>query len=55
MLGGDPLVKRSRNPDIMADAAHAILTRRSRRVTGQFFIDDEVLLAEVRCMCYYEA
>jgi hypothetical protein len=31
----------------MADAAYAILTRRSDRVTGNFFIDDEVLLSEV--------
>ena len=27
----------------MADAAHAILTRRRARCTGNFFIDDEVL------------
>jgi citronellol/citronellal dehydrogenase len=35
--------KRGRKPDIMADAAHAILTRESRSCTGNFFIDDEVL------------
>lgn len=35
--------KRGRKPDIMADAAHAILTRDSRSCTGNFFIDDEVL------------
>jgi citronellol/citronellal dehydrogenase len=33
----------SRKPEIMADAAHWILTRDSRTVTGRFFIDDEVL------------
>ena len=33
----------SRKPAIMADAAHAIVVRDSRRVTGQFFIEDEVL------------
>lgn len=33
----------SRTPDIMADAAQAILTRPSRECTGQFFIDEEVL------------
>jgi citronellol/citronellal dehydrogenase len=33
----------SRKPEIMADAAHWILTRDSRAVTGRFFIDDEVL------------
>ncbi|HEY7642526.1 MAG TPA: NAD(P)-dependent oxidoreductase [Steroidobacteraceae bacterium] len=35
--------KLGRTPDIMADAAHAILTRDSRECTGNFFIDDEVL------------
>ena len=34
-----------RSPAIMADAAHAILTRPSREATGQFFIDDDVLRA----------
>jgi citronellol/citronellal dehydrogenase len=33
----------SRKPDIVADAAHAILTSDSRKVTGNFFIDEEVL------------
>ena len=32
-----------RKPEILADAAHAILTRDSRRCTGNFFIDEEVL------------
>lgn len=35
--------KKGRKPDIMADAAHVILTRDSRSCTGNFFIDDEVL------------
>lgn len=35
----------SRKPEIVADAAHAILTRPSRHATGRFFIDDEVLAA----------
>jgi hypothetical protein len=35
-----------RTVDIMADAAHVILTRRSRACTGNFFIDDEVLASE---------
>ncbi|HEY7871623.1 MAG TPA: NAD(P)-dependent oxidoreductase [Rudaea sp.] len=34
-----------RKPEIMADAAHAILTKPARTVTGQFFIDDDVLRA----------
>jgi len=33
----------TRRPEIMADAAHAILTRDARATTGNFFIDDEVL------------
>jgi citronellol/citronellal dehydrogenase len=37
------LYNASRKPDIMADAAHAILTSNSREVTGNFFVD-EVLL-----------
>jgi citronellol/citronellal dehydrogenase len=32
-----------RTPDILADAAHWVLTRPSRELTGQFLIDDEVL------------
>ena len=43
MLGGDALLRRSRAPEIMADAAHAILTRPSREFTGNFCIDDVVL------------
>jgi citronellol/citronellal dehydrogenase len=43
LLGGEPMVRRSRKPEIVADAAHAILTRDSRRCTGNFFIDEEVL------------
>jgi citronellol/citronellal dehydrogenase len=35
--------KLGRTPDIMADAAHVILTRNARECTGNFFIDDEVL------------
>ncbi len=40
------LMKASRKPAIMADAAHAILTRDSRTCSGNFFIDEEVLRAE---------
>ncbi|MBM4363242.1 MAG: NAD(P)-dependent oxidoreductase [Deltaproteobacteria bacterium] len=45
LLGGDETVRRSRRPEIMADAAHHILTRPSREFTGNFCIDDEVLAA----------
>jgi citronellol/citronellal dehydrogenase len=43
LLGGDESMQRSRSPQIMADAAHAIFTSDSRELTGQFLIDDEVL------------
>jgi citronellol/citronellal dehydrogenase len=33
-------------PDIMADAAHAILTRDSRTCTGNFYTDEDVLREE---------
>ncbi|NNM59807.1 MAG: NAD(P)-dependent oxidoreductase [Legionellales bacterium] len=33
----------SRHPEIMADAAHWILTQNSRHVTGHFFIDEDAL------------
>jgi citronellol/citronellal dehydrogenase len=35
-----------RKPEIMADAAHAVLTRDSAACTGNFFIDDAVLAVE---------
>jgi citronellol/citronellal dehydrogenase len=38
--------KACRKPEIMADAAHAILCRGSRSCTGNFFIDDQVLAEE---------
>jgi citronellol/citronellal dehydrogenase len=43
MLGGDDLARRSRSPDIMADAAHIILTQDSRSFSGRFCIDDVLL------------
>ena len=46
LLGGAKAMKRSRKPDIMADAAFAILKRNSRECTGNFFIDEEVLREE---------
>jgi citronellol/citronellal dehydrogenase len=36
----------ARRPEIMADAAYALLTRPSRRTTGQFLLDDTVLQEE---------
>jgi citronellol/citronellal dehydrogenase len=43
ILGGDEMIRRSRKPSIMADAAHAILTTDSRALTGQVIIDEELL------------
>ena len=43
---GAELANRSRKPDIMADAAHAILTRSSHDCTGNFYVDEEVLREE---------
>jgi citronellol/citronellal dehydrogenase len=43
LLGGEAAIARSRRPEIVADAAHHILTRPARETTGNFFIDDEVL------------
>jgi citronellol/citronellal dehydrogenase len=42
-LGGPEMMRRSRKPEIVADAAHVILNRPARESTGQFFIDDSVL------------
>ena len=44
MLGGDELMRASRKPDIMADAAHAIFLK-GKDLTGNFLIDDDVVRA----------
>jgi citronellol/citronellal dehydrogenase len=46
LLGGDEIIRGSRTPDIMADAAYAILTKPSREFTGNFCIDEETLRRE---------
>ncbi len=43
LLGGDETIKKSRTPDIMADAAHVILTTPSRELTCRCLTDEEVL------------
>jgi citronellol/citronellal dehydrogenase len=43
LLGGDAMTKMSRKPEIMADAAHVILSRAASECSGNFFIDEEVL------------
>jgi len=46
LLGGEEMIQRCREPEIMADAAHAILKRDSREFTGHFCIDEEILREE---------
>jgi citronellol/citronellal dehydrogenase len=46
LLGGDDALSRARTPQIMSDAAHAVLVRDSRSCTGNFYIDEEVLREE---------
>lgn len=56
MIGGDALMKQSRKPEIMADAAHVMLCKSSREYTGNFAIDDLVLHAEgMRDFSHYAA
>jgi citronellol/citronellal dehydrogenase len=43
LLGGEEAIRRCRRPEIVADAAHWILTRNSREFTGNFLIDEDVL------------
>ena len=43
MLGDLTPIEHCRRPEIVADAAHAILTRDSRCCTGNFYIDEDVL------------
>jgi len=43
MLGGRVQPASCRRPEIVADAAHAILIRDSRRCSGNFFLDEDVL------------
>ena len=46
LLGGEEAIARSRTPEIVADAAHAILVRPSRECTGNLFVDEDVLAGE---------
>ena len=43
LMGGEEICKQSRKPDIMADAAHHILTQESKALTGKFLVDEDVL------------
>lgn len=46
LISGAAARMRTRSPEIMADAAHAILIRPSREFTGRFLIDEDVLREE---------
>ena len=43
LLGGDAMMRASRKPEIMGEAAYVIFTKPSRQFTGNFCIDDKVL------------
>ena len=46
LLGGDVAMAKSRRPEIVADAAHAILTRDSRECTANLYLVEDVLAEE---------
>lgn len=43
LLGGQQVIRLSRKPEIMAEAAYLIVNRPSRECTGNFLVDDQVL------------
>jgi citronellol/citronellal dehydrogenase len=43
LIGGPEMMAGCRTVDIMSDAAHVILTRESRKCTGNFFLDEDLL------------
>ena len=46
LLGGERVMRMSRTPEIMADAAYLVFQKPARRFTGNFLIDDTFLAAE---------
>jgi citronellol/citronellal dehydrogenase len=46
LLGGDEIMRCSRRPDILADAAYRIFAKPAASFSGQFLIDDTFLAAE---------
>src|SRR5262249_27913063 len=46
LLGGDAIMRRSRTPDILADAAYLIFTKPAKSVTGRFLFDIPSLAGE---------
>ena len=45
-LGGDDMMRRSRTPEIVADAAHAVFRKDAKSFSGNFLIDDTFLAGE---------
>jgi citronellol/citronellal dehydrogenase len=45
IVGGPEIMRRSRKPEIMGDAAYEILISPARALTGHFFIDDTLLVS----------
>ncbi len=43
LLGGEKMIKASRKPDIVADAAYWIFNQNSQECTGNFFLDEDVM------------
>ncbi len=46
LLGGERVMRMSRTPEIMADAAYLVFQKPARSFTGNFLIDDTFLAAE---------
>jgi citronellol/citronellal dehydrogenase len=46
LLGGEAVMRASRTPEILADAAHLIFEKQARAFTGNFLIDDTFLVSE---------
>jgi len=46
LLGGDRIMRMSRKPEIMAEAAYRIFQKPAREFTGKFLIDDTFLAGE---------
>jgi citronellol/citronellal dehydrogenase len=46
LLGGDEIMRRSRSPEIVAEAAVRIFAKPAKSFTGNFLIDDSFLIAE---------
>jgi citronellol/citronellal dehydrogenase len=46
LLGGDMIMRASRTPEILADAAYAVFNKPAKSFTGHFLIDDAFLAGE---------